>query len=96
MKRTLAILAMVFLVLGVHPLAAAKAKASSSTNLVVNINTASVTQLVKLPGIGPKKAQRIVETRRKLGGFRRLEDIMKVKGIGEKTFQRIRKFITLR
>ncbi len=96
MKRTLAILAMVFLVFGVHPLVAAKARTSSSANLVVNINTAPVAQLVKLPGIGPKKAQRIVELRRKLGGFKRLEDIMKVKGIGEKTFRRIRRFLTLR
>ncbi len=95
MRKTLTVIAMVFLVLGAHPLMAAKAKAASQ-HAVININTATEAQLVKLPGIGPKKAKRIVETRKRLGGFKRIEDIMKVKGIGEKTFQRIRKLITVK
>ncbi len=98
MRKFVAILAMVVLVMGAFPLMAAKtkAKARPSATLVVNINSASVSQLVKLPGIGPKKARRIVETRKRLGRFKRVEDIMKVKGIGEKTFLKLRKFITVR
>ncbi len=84
MKKTLAALAVILMVLGTFPLVAAPAKASSNSHLIININTASISQLVKLPGIGPKKAKRIVETRRKIGGFKRLQDIMKVKGIGKK------------
>ena len=61
----------------------------------VSINKASAAELATLPGIGPKKAQRIVETRRKLGGFRKLRDLLKVKGIGEKTFKKLLPYITL-
>lgn len=54
----------------------------------ININTAGVDQLSKLPGIGKKKAERIISFRKKNGRFRRTREIMKVKGIGEKTFKR--------
>ena len=53
----------------------------------VNINTASVDQLVQLDRVGAKYAQRIVEYREKFGPFKKPEDIMKVKGIGEKTWE---------
>ncbi len=61
----------------------------------VSINKASAAELATLPGIGPKKAQRIVETRKRLGGFRKLRDLLKVKGIGEKTFKKLLPYITL-
>ncbi|MEN8155189.1 MAG: helix-hairpin-helix domain-containing protein [Acidobacteriota bacterium] len=54
----------------------------------ININTAGVDQLSKLPGIGPKKAERIISFRKKNGRFRKTRDIMKVKGIGEKTYKK--------
>lgn len=54
----------------------------------VNINTAGVDQLMQLPRIGPKIAKRIVDFRTKHGKFKRPHDLMKVKGIGEKTFKR--------
>ena len=54
----------------------------------ININTAGVDQLSKLPGIGKKKAERIISFRKKNGRFRRTREIMKVKGIGEKTFKK--------
>ncbi len=53
----------------------------------VNINNASVTELMKLKKIGQKYAERIVAYREKNGPFEKPEDIMKVKGIGQKTFQ---------
>ncbi|MDN6028888.1 MAG: helix-hairpin-helix domain-containing protein [Lactobacillus sp.] len=52
----------------------------------VNLNTASVTDLQKLTGIGPKKAEQIIAYRTQNGGFKAIEDLTKVSGIGEKTF----------
>ena len=53
----------------------------------VNINTASVEQLMELDRVGAKYAQRIVEYREKFGPFQTPEDIKNVKGIGEKTWE---------
>jgi len=55
----------------------------------ININTASPAKLAELPGIGPGRAQAIVEERERRR-FRRVEDILRVPGIGRKTFARIR------
>jgi competence protein ComEA len=59
----------------------------------ININTASETELEKLPGIGPVTAGNIVEFRKTNGGFKSIEDIMKVKRIGPKTFEQIQPYI---
>jgi len=61
----------------------------------ININEAGVDELVKLPGIGPSRAQAIIAEREKRR-FRRVEDIMRVPGIGRKTFGRIRPSIRVR
>jgi competence protein ComEA len=61
----------------------------------VNLNTATVTELMQLPRVGPKTAQRIIAFRVEHGPFQRPEDLMAVKGIGEKTFQRLRPYITV-
>jgi len=61
----------------------------------VNINTASLAELDKLPRIGPKVAQRILDYRKEHGPYKRVEDLMKVKGIGEKTFARLRELVTV-
>ncbi len=52
----------------------------------VNINTASIEQLMSMDGIGEAYAKRIVSYREKNGPFQTPEDLMKVKGIGQKTF----------
>lgn len=62
---------------------------------LININEASAKELMSLKGIGEVKAAAIVEYRRTNGGFRTIEDIMNVKGIGEKTFEKIRDQITV-
>ena len=61
----------------------------------ININTASLSKLQQLPKIGPKVAQRIIDYRKAHGKFKKIEEIMKVKGIGEKTFKRIKDLITV-
>jgi len=60
----------------------------------IDINSASVQELQTLPQIGAVVAQRIVDYREKNGKFSKIEDIMKVKGIGEKTFLKIKPLIT--
>jgi competence protein ComEA len=61
----------------------------------VNINTAPAAELETLPRIGPKVAQRIVDYRAKNGEFKRVEEIMKVRGIGQKLFDLIKDRITV-
>lgn len=56
----------------------------------ININTASVSQLQRLDGIGPEKAKRIIRYREQYGCFEVIEDIMKVEGIGRKTFEKFK------
>jgi len=61
----------------------------------ININTATVSELQTLPRIGEQVARRIVEFREKNGAFKKIEELMKVKGIGEKTFQELKERITI-
>lgn len=61
----------------------------------ININTASVEQLCNLKRIGPAYAERIVQCREANGPFEKPEDIMKVKGIGRKTYEANRDIITV-
>jgi competence protein ComEA len=55
----------------------------------VNLNTATSAQLQRLPGVGPKLAARIIEYRDAHGPFRRVQDLVRVQGIGEKTLARL-------
>lgn len=59
----------------------------------LNLNTATVDELEKLPGIGKVMAERIVEHRRRYGSFRRIEHIMMVRGISERKFLEMRNHI---
>jgi competence protein ComEA len=61
----------------------------------LNLNSASVAQLEALPGIGRATAERIVEYRQKNGGFKKVEDLMNVRGIGEKSFLKLKPLITV-
>ena len=61
----------------------------------VNINSASEEELQNLPRIGPAMAARIVLHRQKNGAFQTKDDLMKVKGIGKKTFEKLKDLITL-
>ena len=61
----------------------------------LNLNTATAAQIATLPGIGAKAAQRIVEHRQKNNGFKKIEELMNVKGIGEKSFLKLKPLITV-
>jgi competence protein ComEA len=61
----------------------------------VDLNSATVEQLVQIPGIGKALAERIVSFREQNGPFKRVEDLLKVQGIGEKSFQKLRPHLTV-
>jgi comEA protein len=64
---------------------------------VVNINTASEQELVRLPGIGPSKAQAILDLRKRMGGkFERVESLLRVRGIGRKTLRKLQPMLVLK
>jgi competence protein ComEA len=69
-------------------------KAAAPTS-PINLNTATEAQLESLPGIGAKAAQRILEFRQKNGSFKKIEDLMNVKGIGEKNCLKLKPYITV-
>lgn len=74
---------------------AAKTAPAAAASAPINLNTATQAQLESLPGIGAKAAQRILEYRQKNGSFKKIEDLMNVKGIGEKSFLRLKPLITV-
>nr|MBF0223508.1 helix-hairpin-helix domain-containing protein [Desulfobulbaceae bacterium] len=61
----------------------------------VNINTADQKELVSLSGIGPAKATAIIEYRKEHGSFKDPEELKKVKGIGQKTMEKLRDQVTV-
>ena len=63
--------------------------------LLVNLNSASAAELQALPNIGPATAARIIEYRQKSGGFKKVEDLMNIKGIGEKSFLKLQPLVTI-
>lgn len=70
-------------------------QSSLSPDKKININTAYTNDLLLLPGIGEVMAERIIEYRERTGGFRNIEELKNVKGIGEKKFEKIRNYLTL-
>jgi competence protein ComEA len=84
------------LVLGlVLATASAPVLAAPKLSGVVNVNTASPAQLSLLPGIGDARAREIVAARTKQGGFKRVEDLLAIKGIGEASLAKLRPYVAL-
>jgi competence protein ComEA len=71
------------------------AKPAASASTIVNLNTATAVNLEGLPGIGAKTAARIVEYRQKNGPFKKVEELMNVRGVGEKSFLKIKPQLTV-
>ena len=70
-------------------------KSGTSGSGLVNLNTATKEELMTLKGIGESKAEDIIRYREKSGGFKKIEDIMKISGIKEAGFQKIKDNITV-
>jgi competence protein ComEA len=66
-----------------------------STSLLININTASAEDLDRLPGVGKTIAARIIECREKNGVFKSAEGLLKVKGITNSKFEKMKKYIAV-
>ena len=79
-------------VAGSAPVSEASLDGEASTR--INVNTASSSELQALPGIGPKKAGAIVAYREANGPFKRVDDLVEVKGIGPKTLAKLRPLVT--
>ena len=62
----------------------------------LNLNTATEEQLMLLPTVGPAKAERVVEWRKKNGGFKRAADLRRVKGFGYQTFRKLEPFLDIK
>ena len=73
-----------------QPVSAAEAQVS-----VVNINTASVQELETLHGVGPATANRIVEYRQENGGFKSADELVEVRGIGEKKYEKMKQQVSI-
>ena len=66
-----------------------------NTSTLININTADATKLEELPGIGATKANSIIAYREEVGGFKSIEDLKNVSGIGDATFEKLKDYITV-
>ncbi len=93
LRRTAALVAALALAL---PAIAAAADGTTRMSGLVNLNTADVEQLQLLPGVGQKRAAAIVDVRKTRGGFKSVDELVEVKGVGEAMLERLRPHLTVK
>jgi competence protein ComEA len=70
-------------------------KSREDQDAIVNVNTAGLEELMSLPGMGEAYARRVIAYREKYGPFEKVEDLLNVRGIGDKTLEKIRRRVTV-
>jgi competence ComEA-like helix-hairpin-helix protein len=101
MNRSALVLLFALAILAASPVGAQRAQPAAkppvpaSAAETVNLNSATAAQIASLPGIGVKTAELVVQYRQKNGPFKKIEEIMNVRGIGEKSFLRIKDRLTV-
>lgn len=98
MKRLstiMALVAVLTLAQPLHLIAAPTAAATQAAVATVNLNSASVAELQGLPGIGKVTAEKIVAYRSEKGKFKSVDDLLKVKGVGKKSLDKIRPLVSV-
>ncbi len=93
LRRTAALVAALALAL---PAIALAADGTTRMSGVVNLNTADVEQLQLLPGVGQKRAAAILDVRETRGGFKSVDELVEVKGVGEAMLERLRPHLTVK
>lgn len=76
-------------------MSALAASPGEKTHGVVNVNTANIEQLQQLPGVGETRARAIVEVRKEKGGFRSVDELTAVRGVGEALLEKLRPYVTV-
>ncbi|HYL84388.1 MAG TPA: helix-hairpin-helix domain-containing protein [Candidatus Angelobacter sp.] len=84
-----------FLALGLLFSAASFAGKKKPPAKPININTATSEELQQVPGIGPATAQKILQMRKSYGPFKSVDDLLAIRGLGEKRLNKMRKFLTV-
>ena len=101
MRTTISITLLAVFCMVAHPVAFPAAQSNEAANPSsvvegaekVELNTADKPALEALPGIGPRTAELIIEYRTENGRFEKIEDLMNIRGIGERTFLRLRDLV---
>jgi len=75
--------------------AAASASKKKPPLKPVNINTATAEELQQVPGIGPATAQKILQMRKSYGAFKSVDDLLAIRGLGQKRLDKMRKYLTV-